>query len=88
VYRPYIRAGVTQFSENTLGVNATYAGAPTSAGTFAAVSDLDQTIGNLTAGLDIVDPNDGFDVRFSYDGRFGDDNITSHAGSVRAGIRY
>jgi hypothetical protein len=24
----------------------------------------------------------------SYDGRFGDDNITSHAGSVRAGIRY
>jgi hypothetical protein len=87
-FRPYVRLGVTHYSESTLGVDATWQGAPASAGTFTALSDLDQTVGNITAGLDIVDPDDRFDVRMSYDGRFGDDNIQSHAGTVRAGIHY
>jgi hypothetical protein len=86
--RPYLRAGVTQFSESTLGVNATWDGAPASAGTFSGISDLDRTIGNFAAGLDIVDPTDKFDLRLNYEGRFGNDNIESHSGSVRAGIRY
>ena len=88
LFRPYARAGVTHFSENTLGVNATLAGAPGSAGTFASVSDLDQNLANVAAGIDILDPVNGFDLRFAYEGRFGDDNIEVHSGSARFIVNY
>ncbi|MFA5899616.1 MAG: autotransporter outer membrane beta-barrel domain-containing protein [Hyphomicrobium sp.] len=88
LFRPYIRGGVTRFSENTLGVNATFEGAPASAGTFGSVSDLDKTVANVTAGIDVLDPKDGFDLRFSYDGRFGEDNIEVHSGSARFILNY
>ena len=85
---PTLRGGLTWFSESTLGVNATFQGAPASAGTFASVSDLDQTVANVSAGLDILDPNDGFDLRFSYDGRFGEENVEIHSGSARFIVNY
>ena len=88
LFRPYVRGGLTWFSESTLGVNATFQGAPASAGTFASVSDLDQTVANVSAGLDILDPNDGFDLRFSYDGRFGEENVEIHSGSARFIVNY
>jgi hypothetical protein len=68
-----------------VGIRATFEGAPSTAGTFAAVSDLDKTIGNFPAGLDIVDPNDKFDLQLNYEGRLGSDNIEAHSG---AGVRY
>ncbi|MFN3625494.1 MAG: autotransporter domain-containing protein, partial [Hyphomicrobium sp.] len=88
LFRPYIRGGVTRFSENTLGINSTFEGAPASAATFGSVSDLDRTVANVTAGIDVLDPADGFDLRFSYDGRFGEDNIEVHSGSARFILNY
>ena len=44
-------------------------------------------VANLTAGLDVVDPASGFDLRLRYDGRFGKDPET-HAGSFRLGVKF
>ena len=88
IFRPYVKAGLTHFSKNELGVSASFEGAPLSAGDFEAVSDLDKTVGNVTMGLDVLDVNDQFDLKFRYDGRFGSDNFESHSGSVKVGVRF
>jgi hypothetical protein len=41
----------------------------------------------LSTGLDILSKDDTFDLRLSYDGRFGED-VETHVGSVKFGTRF
>ena len=85
--RPFARAGVTFYSTDELGVNATFAGAPTSVGTFEAVSGMDQIVGNFSAGLKVIDPKGRFDMSLGYDGRISDD-VQSHSATGRISFRF
>ncbi|TDH38124.1 hypothetical protein E2A64_03070 [Pseudohoeflea suaedae] len=87
VYRPHLGAGVTVYNRDYLGVDATFEGAPASAGTFRATSDLDQVTANFSAGLDIRDPDDQFGLRLSYEGRIGE-RTESHAGKLEFGVKF
>ncbi len=86
-FRPYLRGGVSFYNKDLLGVNATFEGAPASAGTFFSGTELDDIVANVTAGLDVVDPAHGVDVRLRYDGRFSE-NVETHAGSLRVGLQF
>lgn len=87
-FRPFVKVGLSLFNKEYLGLDATFEGAPSSAGTFTGVGSINKAMANLTAGLEIVDPQNGFDVRLTYDGHFGKDDVQAHSGSARLAVRF
>lgn len=85
--RPFARAGATLFGDDIFAANASLEGAPASAGQFAAQSQADRIVGEVSAGIDILSKDDTFDLRLSYDGRFGD-TLETHIGRVRFGTSF
>lgn len=79
--RPFARGGIRAFSENNLTATASFIGSPTGASAFTVTTPLDQWMGEVSTGLEIL-RNDIFDARISYDGRYGE-NAIQHGGSVK-----
>lgn len=70
IWRPYLRAGVRFLSDDTLSATANFSGAPAGTAPFTVASAFDQTLGEVSAGLDLWQ-NSRFSLRVNYDGRFG-----------------
>ena len=85
--RPFVRAGATLFADDLFASSASLEGAPATAGEFSAESEADQIVGEFSAGIDILNKDDTFDLRLGYDGRFGD-TLETHIGRVNFSTRF
>ncbi len=85
ILRPYIRAGVSFIDQDSLSVQSSFAGV---AGIqpFTVNSDLEDTFAVVEAGLHVLTES-GFNLRFTYDGRYGEDS-QEHAGSLKASKNF
>ncbi len=74
--RPYVRAGVTFYSDTDQSLLASFVGAPAGVGAFQTNSEFDDVYADLEAGLTLFNGQDST-VSAGYEGRFGDD-VQSH----------
>lgn len=84
VWRPFVRAGVTWRDENAFVTQAAFAGAPLGVPGFHIVTDVDDVLFDISAGVDVIGV-DGAVLKVQYDGRFGStlsQNSVSLKGSV------
>jgi len=70
VVKPFVRAGVRIFGTPELGATASFIGSPSGAAPFTATMPLDQAVGELSTGVDLVLAN-GLKMGVSYEGRLG-----------------
>lgn len=84
VVKPFVRGGLTVFSDDELSINSAFIGAPASAGGFTNWSDFDDLVGRVSAGFSIHN-EDSVDFSFGYEGLIGD-NIEQHSGKARLTI--
>lgn len=84
VLRPFVRAGVTWRDSDSVDLTAGFAGAPAGTDPFVIVTGLDDVLGDVSAGFDVIN-REGAALRLQYDGRFADEtrqNSASIKGSV------
>ena len=86
VMRPFLRAGVRLFAEDELSASATFIGTPGGVSDFSATTPLDRWVGEVSAGLDILN-NDRLDARISYEGRFAE-RTTQHGGNIKFRAKF
>jgi len=72
LFRPFVRGGVTWFSEDDVTVSASFAGAPDGVGPFSVRASTDEVLYDLSAGLEMITAGET-NVRVFYDCHFGDD---------------
>lgn len=70
--RPYVRAGVTVYSDTDQSLSARFAGAPAAAGSFTTRSEFDDIFADIEAGVTLLHGDHGT-VSAGYEGRFSDD---------------
>ena len=85
--RPFIRGGVTAYSGDELSVDAALIGAPASADKFRNDAGFDKVVGQVSAGLVVMESQKGFSLRIGYDGAFGA-RSTQHAAQATIGIKF
>jgi outer membrane autotransporter protein len=87
--RPHLSLGVTFLSQNSLNVQANFAGAPADTIPFLTTSSLPNVVGKVAAGVDLISARQtgGLDIRLQYDGQFAND-YQSHAGSAKFSMRF
>ena len=68
--RPFARGGVRFFSESDLSATAAFIGSPTGAAPFTVSLPLDQTVGEVSSGLELLHAK-GMRAGISYEGRYG-----------------
>ena len=81
--RPYVRGGVSFYSDADFPIAARFAAAPGVA-PFTTKSQIDDVMGDVSAGVSFLGVGGG-SLTFSYDGSFGD-TITENSASVRASV--
>ena len=81
--RPYVRGGVSFYSDADFPIAAGFAAAP-GVGTFVTNGNIDDVLGDVSAGLNILGAGGGV-LTFSYDGRFGD-TFQENSVSARASV--
>ena len=81
---PFVRLGLTAFSDDELSIKSRFSGAPESAGTFTNWSNFDQLVGNISVGAKIA--NDSSYFSLGYEGTLGD-KIEEHKGQIRYGVK-
>lgn len=69
--RPFLRGGVTFYEGNDFGLSAAFAGAPTGISPFTINTDMDDVMGVVGAGLEMITAGDTA-LRLSYDGQLGE----------------
>lgn len=84
--RPYIGLGATFRPTSDLDLSLRFAGAQDTVAPFVLESTLDTVIGNLTAGVDVVDDTVGA-LSLRYDGLYSD-NRREHTGSVKFSVNF
>jgi Autotransporter beta-domain len=84
--RPYVRGGVSFYSDANFPVSAGFAAASGGITPFTTAGQMDDVLGNISAGLAILGVR-GSVLSFSYDGSFGD-TITEHSASAKASVRF
>ena len=84
--RPYLRGGATIFDDPDFVVRASFAGAPSGVGPFRIATATDDLVGNVGAGIDVIDGR-GRELKLFYEGRFGD-LVEEHAGGVKASLPF
>jgi outer membrane autotransporter protein len=83
--RPFVRGGVSFYSDADFPLLAGFAAAPGVA-PFKTTGEIDDVVGNISAGVTVLGTGSGV-VTLSYDGAFGDD-LESHSASAKASWRY
>jgi uncharacterized protein with beta-barrel porin domain len=84
--RPFLRGGVTFYEGNDFGLSAAFAGAPTGISPFTIHTDMDDVMGLVGAGLDMITAEDTA-LRLSYDGQLGE-TTQIHALGVKGSVSF
>lgn len=84
--RPMLRGGAVWYSGDDLAMTASFVDAPAGVGPFSISTDLDQTMGVVGAGIEVINGADAV-FRLSYDGQFGS-STQIHAVGVRGSSRF
>ncbi|MBN9026478.1 MAG: autotransporter domain-containing protein, partial [Rhizobiales bacterium] len=84
--RPYVRGGVTVFSNDSYDLTARFATVTPDAGDFTITSSSDRLLWNTSAGVDVLCEN-GNTVRAFYDGNFGQTS-TENAFGLKASHNF
>ncbi len=84
--RPYLRAGMTWFDDPSAVLSASFVGSPAGIDAFTIRSGMDETVFDISAGLDVINAGDTA-LRFGYDGRFGDD-VEIHSLGIKGSARF
>jgi len=69
--RPMLRAGAIWYANNDLALSASFESAPAGVGPFAINTKLDDVMGLISAGIDVINGQDAV-LRLSYDAQIGD----------------
>jgi len=67
-------------------VLASFQGAPSGIGPFRIATATDDVVGNVGAGVDVIDRR-GRELKLFYEGRFGD-LVEEHAGGVKGTLPF
>ncbi len=84
--RPFARVGGVFYSEDSFALSSAFAGAPANAGSFATIVQVDDAMGNVGAGLDLLF-KDGTTIKAQYDGLFGADT-QQHSFGAKASVKF
>ncbi len=84
--RPFVRGGVTWFSEDDVTVSASFAGAPDGVGPFSIRASTDEVLYDLSAGLEMITAGET-NFRVFYDGHFGDET-TIHSVGLKGSAKF
>lgn len=79
--RPHASLGAVFYDDNDWHADTSFAGAPASAGTFQARTELPDTLGRLNLGLELQAAGQ-IQVRLEYAGELGED-YQGHSGTLR-----
>jgi len=83
--RPFVRGGVSFYSDGDFPLVAGFAAAPGVA-PFATTGEIDDVVANISAGLTVLGTGRGT-LTLSYDGAFGDE-LEAHSGAAKASWRF
>jgi uncharacterized protein with beta-barrel porin domain len=83
--RPYVRGGVSFYSDADFPLRAGFAAAP-GVTPFTTRGEIDDVLGNVSAGITLLGVRGGV-LSFSYDGSFGE-NLEEHSASAKASMRF
>ncbi|MGB4867252.1 MAG: autotransporter domain-containing protein, partial [Hyphomicrobium sp.] len=86
VTRAFVKGGATFRDTDSFAATASFLEAPAGTPAFAFVSNVDKTVADVGAGIDLISQN-GITVRLQYDGQFGDDT-TLHSGGAKVGVKF
>ena len=84
IARPFASAGVTRWTDSDMTLKTRFEGG--GGQTFDTTYQLDETVGRVSAGLELV-MDGGLELRGQYDGSFTSDS-QSHSGTLRVGWRF
>ena len=84
--RPFVRAGLTWYSEDDVTVAASFSGAPSGVAPFTIVANTDDVQADVAAGIELIDSSDSA-LRIFYDGNFGD-RLAVHAAGFKASVKF
>ena len=74
--RPYLRGGATWYENGNLALSAAFLGSPAGVSPFTITTKMDDVMGTVGAGIDIINGNDAV-LHVAYDGQFGSDTQIS-----------
>ena len=83
--RPFVGGGVTWYSETGFTGTSSFVDAPEGAGSFVTRTEIDEVMGEVAAGIDIIGAGN-FDLRLRYEGAFGE-TVTNQSLGLRAAWR-
>jgi len=84
--RPFLRGGVTFYEGNDFGLSAGFAGAPAGISPFTINTDMDDVMGVVGVGLDMITAQDTV-LHLTYDGQFGE-TTSIQSVSLKGSVRY
>lgn len=84
--KPFVKAGMTFYSDDSHALTANFVNAPAGVGAFAISSEFDDTFFDLETGLTLLKDN-GTSLEFGYEGRFAGDTET-HGGFVKGTVKF
>lgn len=84
--RPFLRAGATFYEGSDIALSASFLGAPVGISPFTIHTDMDDVMGVVGAGLDMITAEDTA-LRLSYDGQLGE-TTQIHALGVKGSVSF
>lgn len=86
VARPFVKAGLTWMDQDSFVTTASFADAPAGVAGFAIVSEVDDIVADIGAGVDFIS-GAGTVLRLQYDGRFGE-TTEQHGGTAKISVPF
>lgn len=84
--RPFVRAGATWYENGDLALSASFLGAPAGVSPFTITTKMDDVMGSVGAGLDLITAGDTV-LHLTYDGQLG--NTTDiHSVALKGSVRF
>lgn len=84
--RPFARFGGVFYSEDSIALSSAFAGGPAGIANFETLAQVEQAMGNVGAGLDLMWA-DGTAIKAQYDGLFGEDT-QQHSFGAKASVNF
>ncbi len=84
--RPFLRAGATWYSNSDFGLSAAFLAAPAGVTPFTIHTSIDEVMGVVGAGLDVINGNDAV-LHLAYDGQLGE-TTQIHAIGLKGSARF
>jgi outer membrane autotransporter protein len=84
--RPFVRAGVTWFSDDDVALSSSFAGTPAGVAPFTILAEMDQVQADVSAGLEMITSEDSA-LRIYYGGHFGD-TVEIHSVGLKGSAKF